>query len=53
MAQVHMKQTGVVKDFDAVITQVRRGAEIVVEANDQPLAVIRAPERPGGLWMTA
>lgn len=42
-----MKQTDVVKDFDAVITQVRRGAEIVVEANDQPVAVIRAPERPG------
>ncbi|HTR38395.1 MAG TPA: hypothetical protein VMH80_20940 [Bryobacteraceae bacterium] len=47
MAQVHMSEAEVAKDFAAALEKVRQGAEVVVERNHQPVAVLRAavPER--------
>ena len=47
MAQVHMTEAEVARDFKAVLEKVRRGAEIVIEKHSRPVAVIRLPERPG------
>ncbi len=47
MAQVHMSEAELARDLHAVLEKVRQGAEVVVERNHQPLAVLRAaaPQR--------
>jgi len=47
MAQVRMSEAELERDLRAVLERVRQGAEVVVERNHQPLAVLRAaaPER--------
>lgn len=47
MAQLHMTEAEAARDFFAVLAQVREGAEVVVEKDHQPVAVIRAPHTPG------
>jgi antitoxin (DNA-binding transcriptional repressor) of toxin-antitoxin stability system len=47
MAQVRMTETEVAQNFAAVLDKVRQGAEIVVEHNHQPVAVIRPMQRSG------
>jgi len=47
MLQVHMTEAEAAKDFHAVIERVREGAEVVVEQDNRPVAVIRAPQGPG------
>ena len=47
MAQVHMSEAEVAKNFAAVLEKVRQGAEIVVEQDHRPVAVIKTPQRPG------
>ena len=44
MAQVHISEAELARDVHAVIEKVRQGAEVVVERNHQPLAVLRAAE---------
>lgn len=44
MAQVHMTEAELARDLHAVLEQVRQGAEIVVDRNDQPVAVIKPPQ---------
>lgn len=44
MAQVHITEAELVRDLHAVLEKVRQGAEVIVERNHQPLAVLRAPE---------
>jgi len=40
MAQVHMSEAEVAKNFAAALEKVRQGAEIVVEQDHHPVAVI-------------
>jgi antitoxin (DNA-binding transcriptional repressor) of toxin-antitoxin stability system len=49
MAQVHMSEAEVAKNFAAVLEKVRQGAEIVVEQDHRPVAVIRQSQRFGRL----
>lgn len=44
-----MSEAEVIRDFAAVLENLRSGAEVVVEQDRQPVAVIRAAqaERPG------
>ena len=47
MAQVHISEAELERDLHAVLEKVRQGAEVIVERNHQPLAVLRAatPQR--------
>ncbi len=47
MAQVHMTEAEVTRDFAAVLEKLRQGAEVVVEQNHRPVAVIQRPRRSG------
>jgi hypothetical protein len=47
MAQIHMTEAELARDLHAVLERVREGAEVVVEENNQPVAVIRMPRGPG------
>jgi antitoxin (DNA-binding transcriptional repressor) of toxin-antitoxin stability system len=47
MATVHMSESEVAHDFAGVLEKVRSGAEIVVERDHRPVAVIRSPRRSG------
>ena len=47
MAQVRMSEAEVARNFRAVLEKVRLGAEVVVEEDARPVAVIRMPEQPG------
>jgi antitoxin (DNA-binding transcriptional repressor) of toxin-antitoxin stability system len=47
MAQLHMTEAEAARDFHAVLARVREGAEVVVERDHRPVAVIRAPQGPG------
>lgn len=42
-----MSEAEVAKNFSAVLEKVRQGAEVVVEQDHRPVAVIRAPQGPG------
>lgn len=44
MGQVHMSEAELVRDIAAVLDRVQSGAEIVIERNAQPVAVLRAAE---------
>jgi hypothetical protein len=44
MAQVHMTEAEVAGNFAAAMAKVRQGIEIVVEHEEQPIAVLRAAE---------
>jgi antitoxin (DNA-binding transcriptional repressor) of toxin-antitoxin stability system len=48
MAQVRMTEAEVVRDIQAVLERVRQGAEVVVEHDHQPVAVLRpaVPRHP-------
>ena len=47
MAQLHMTEAEVAKDFAAVLEKIRQGAEIIVERDAQPVAVIKLPQFRG------
>lgn len=47
MGQLHMNEAEVAKDFAGVVEKIQQGAEIVVERDAQPVAVIKAPEFRG------
>ncbi len=47
MATIYMTQAEVARDFDAALEKVRQGAEIVVEQDHRPVAVIK-PSQPAG-----
>ena len=44
MAQIRMTEAEVAGNFAAVVEKVRDGAEVVVERNQHPVAVIRPPQ---------
>ena len=47
MAELRITEAEVVKDFAAVLEKVRHGAEVIVERDHQPVAVIKFPEFRG------
>ena len=47
MAQVHMTEAEVTKDFAAVLEKVRQGTEIVIEEGYRTVAVISPVKGPG------
>jgi antitoxin (DNA-binding transcriptional repressor) of toxin-antitoxin stability system len=49
MAQVHMTEAEVARDFHEVIAKVQQGVEVVVEQDHRPVAVIRSPQPKGRL----
>ena len=49
MSTVHMNENEVTANFADVLEKVRRGVEVIVERNHQPVAVIRSPKRSGRL----
>jgi antitoxin (DNA-binding transcriptional repressor) of toxin-antitoxin stability system len=40
MTRVHMSELEVAKNFAAALEKVRQGAEVIVESNHQPVAVL-------------
>jgi len=44
MAELHMTEAEVTKDFGAVLEKVRCGVEVIIERDARPVAVIKAPE---------
>jgi antitoxin (DNA-binding transcriptional repressor) of toxin-antitoxin stability system len=49
MATVHMTESEVASDLHAVLAKVQQGAEVVVEQDHRPVAVIRSPHAKGRL----
>jgi antitoxin (DNA-binding transcriptional repressor) of toxin-antitoxin stability system len=47
MAQVHMSEAEVAKNFAAVLEKDRQGAEVIVEQDQRAVAVITTPDGPG------
>ena len=47
MAPVHMTEAEVAGNFAAVLEKIQRGAEVIVERDCRPVAVIRSPRRTG------
>jgi antitoxin (DNA-binding transcriptional repressor) of toxin-antitoxin stability system len=47
MAQVHMTEAELARDLHAVLERVRQGAEVIVERDATPVAVIKAPQFRG------
>ena len=47
MAQVHMTEAEVTKNFAAALEKLRQGAEVVVEQDHWPVAVISPLKGPG------
>ena len=46
MAVLHVTEAELVKDIAAVLAQVRRGVEVVVEQDHRAIAVIKPSRRP-------
>jgi hypothetical protein len=47
MVQLHMTDVEVAKDFAAVLEKIQQGAEVIVERDRQPIAVIKLPQFRG------
>ncbi len=43
MATIHISEAEAARDFAGLLARVRAGAEIVIENNSHPVAVIRTP----------
>ncbi len=47
MAVLHITEAELARDVHAVLEKVRQGAEIVIEQDHRPVAVIKTPQGPG------
>jgi antitoxin (DNA-binding transcriptional repressor) of toxin-antitoxin stability system len=47
MDQVRMTEAEVTNNFGAVLEKLQQGAEVVVEQDHRPVAIIRLPKRSG------
>jgi len=43
---IHISEAEAASNFSALLARVRAGAEIVIERNAQPIAVLRSPTPP-------
>jgi antitoxin (DNA-binding transcriptional repressor) of toxin-antitoxin stability system len=48
MAVIHISESEAVRDLPALLDRVREGAEILIESDDQPIAVLRSPNHNPG-----
>jgi antitoxin (DNA-binding transcriptional repressor) of toxin-antitoxin stability system len=46
MAVIHISEADAIRDFAALLARVRAGAEVVIESDAHPTAVLRAAEPP-------
>ena len=46
---VHLSQAEAIRDIAAILERVQQGAEVIVEKDQRPVAVIRPAARPGRL----
>ena len=46
MAVIHISEADAARDFPGLMAHVRAGAEIVIESNAAPVAVLRTPAPP-------
>ena len=47
---IHISRTEAAEKFDSLLDRVREGAEVIIESNTRPVAVLRSPENhPGRL----
>jgi antitoxin (DNA-binding transcriptional repressor) of toxin-antitoxin stability system len=46
MSALHLTEAEVVRDLAAVLEKVQQGVEVIVEKNNQPIAVISPPRPP-------
>ena len=46
MATFHISETEAARDFAGLLARVRAGAEVVIEENSRPVAVLRSPDPP-------
>ena len=44
MATLHISEADLARDLDGVLEKVRRGAEVVIEKDHLPVAVIKPPQ---------
>jgi hypothetical protein len=47
MATVRITEAELARDLHAILTKVGEGADVVVERDDRPVAVIKPPSGPG------
>jgi antitoxin (DNA-binding transcriptional repressor) of toxin-antitoxin stability system len=47
MAPLHITESEAANDFHSVLERVRQGAEVIIEQDNQPIAVIKTPELRG------
>jgi hypothetical protein len=47
MGTLRITEAELVRDIHAVLAQVQEGAEVIVEQDHRPVAIIRTPEGPG------
>ena len=46
MATFHISESEAARDFAGLLARVRAGAEVVIEHDSRPIAVLRGPEPP-------
>lgn len=46
MATFHISEAEAARDFAALLARVRAGAEVVIEEDSRPVAVLRSPDPP-------
>ena len=46
MAAIHISEADAARDFAGLLARVREGAEVVIEANSRPVAVLHRPGPP-------
>lgn len=46
MATFHISETEAARDFAGLLARVRAGAEVVIEEDSRPVAVLRSPDPP-------
>ena len=47
MAVLHITEAELARDVHAVLEKVRKGAEVVIEQDHRPVAVMKTPPAPG------
>ena len=47
MATFHISEAEAARDFAGLLARVRAGAEVVIEEDSRPVAVLRSPDLPG------
>jgi antitoxin (DNA-binding transcriptional repressor) of toxin-antitoxin stability system len=52
MATVHISESEATSDFAGVMSHIREGSEVVIEANNRPVAVLR-PTEPFSMSISA